>query len=141
MEKKNILELLEKVSADCGKAVEKGFSSGLNLVTIKKQIDECIKLLGAADEKNIETKPDGQTGQSAVKKTEPEKAEEKTSEPEAVNANGNLTGRVEELSGEVVVKDKAKESQGKLGSVEQGPAQELKRTSSVPDKPAGSDNP
>ena len=122
MEKKRILELLEKVSADCGHAVEKGFSPDLNIATIKKQIDECIKLLRAADEKEIE----------------PEKAEVKT-EPEAVNAGGDLNGRIEELSGEVVIANKAEESSGSLGSAGQGPAQTLKPTSSVPDKPADSD--
>jgi len=138
MDKKRILELLEKISADCGRAIEKGFSPSLNIATIKQQIDECIKLAGAADERDIEPGTAKPSVQPAVQEPEPEKPEVKT-ETEAVNSGGNLTGRIEELSGEVVIKSKAEESSGMLGSAGQGPAQTLKHTSSVPEKPADSD--
>ncbi len=138
MEKKRILELLEKVSADCRLAVEKGFSPGLNIATIKQQIDECIKLMGIEDEKEVDPVPEKPFVQPSVKESEPEKAEVKT-EPETVNSGGSLTGRIEELSGEVVIANKAEEFTGRLDSAGQEPAQTLKHTSSVPEKPADSD--
>ncbi len=138
MEKKRILELLEKVSADCKHVVEKGFRPDLNIATIKKEIDQCIKLLGAVDEMEIKPEPAKLSEKPAVQGAETEKAEVKK-EPEDVNEGGNLSGRIEELSGEVVIANKAEASSGMLGSIGQEPAQTLKHTSSVTEKPADSD--
>lgn len=42
MEKKTLLESLQKISDDCTKSIENGFSLNLNLLTIKNQVDNII---------------------------------------------------------------------------------------------------
>ena len=47
MDKQKVLELLQRASLDCDRVIEKGFGPDLNVLTIKKQIDDAAVLVGA----------------------------------------------------------------------------------------------
>jgi hypothetical protein len=163
MDSQKILESLKKVSADCDKSIEKGFGPDLNILTIKKQIDDIAAMVGEEESRMVKPEPSpsvemkGESKQQEKTEGEtPEKGEEKI---KVEGSTDNLSGRIDELSKEVTEKKKTvsdegkaegtpevkKEEQkkdepsGKLPSSVQEPAKILKQSSSVTEKPAGSD--
>lgn len=126
MDKQKMVELLKKVSADCDKSIEKGFCPDLNLLTIKKQIDDIVGLLSAEENKQEQTETDDKTGDLAGKISELSK--EVTEKKETVPQENKPQEEV-----------KPDEQPKKLDSSVQEPAQPLKQSSSVTEKPAGND--
>ncbi|HNS33079.1 MAG TPA: hypothetical protein PKN36_08925 [bacterium] len=80
MDMKNILELLKKTSADCEKAIEKGFGTELNMLTIKEQIDSAVISLEKSDYMETPVTQESKEEIQVEKKEEAVQVEEKTEE-------------------------------------------------------------
>jgi len=148
MDKAKVLELLKKASADCDRSVEKGFGPDLNVLTIKKQIDDAAGLLGTAGDEKSGAAPvhevQNKGGEESVTPESPEggTVEKKDERTEAGGTSGDLAGQIGELSKEVTLKKepapqegiKPEEQPKKLDSSGQEPAQPFKQSSSVTEK-------
>jgi hypothetical protein len=101
MDEQKVLELLKKVSADCDKSIVQGFGPGLNVLTIKKQIDDVIGLLVPKQNDDVKAEPEsgekvnseGPGGAETQDNAGTEKKEEVTGEGEK---SGNLTEKISE---------------------------------------------
>jgi len=150
MDKQKVMEALKQISLDCDRVIEKGFGRDLNMLTIKKQVDDVMNFLDAEEIKQPEAGkpeqvaepqvPDKDTKDTGEAVPEGESAEEKKTEGKPID----LAGEIGELSKEVTVKKepapqtekpqedlKPDEGPKKLDSAKQEPAQPLKHSSSI----------
>ena len=83
MDIKDIIELMEKTSADCKKVIEKGFGPELNMLTIKGQIDSAVKSMEGLELKtaaDTSAEPGKPAEKAEAEKTETQEGLEKPPE-------------------------------------------------------------
>lgn len=143
MDSQKVIETLKKISLDCDRIIKEGFRTDLNVLTIRKQLDGVLEMLGADEKKEPETERTENVAEPQVKEMDAGEVAADGMNAEKKEA-GDLAGEIDELSKEVAVqKDsppqealKQGDEPKKLESTKQEPAQPLKQSSSVTEKTA-----
>ncbi len=127
MDKKNLIDLLQQISDDCEKAIERGFGPELNMLTIKAQIDEAVKMLEDMDfnemsyeNKHLKEQPEQKTESEIPAEVKDEVIEEK------------LIESVEELSRDVYSQPEKKQQEISEKVVQQQPVEKKEEYKRLP---------